>query len=82
MKVLFFASLREQLDCSALELVVAAPMTVAELKQRIGGVKGEQWQAVLNAGNVICAVNYTVADENAVVQPGDEVAFYPPVTGG
>jgi molybdopterin converting factor small subunit len=31
---------------------------------------------------VLCAINHDYAAPTATVQPGDEVAFFPPVTGG
>jgi len=38
--------------------------------------------AFQNRNTVRCAVNQAFADPQAPLQPGDEVAFFPPVTGG
>lgn len=81
MKVLFFAKLREQLGTSALELDLA-DCTVAEVKAALIAEGGEPWREALEQDNLICAVNQRVADGNHPVAANDEVAFFPPVTGG
>ena len=43
--------------------------------------KGPQWREALSA-NVLCACNQTLCDGTMVVSEQDEVAFFPPVTGG
>lgn len=81
-RVLFFARLREQLDVGQLELTPAeAGGTVAELKQRLVD-RGEPWASALGADNLLCALNQQQARGDETVAAGDEVAFYPPVTGG
>jgi len=40
------------------------------------------WQHELLANEVLCAKNFTFTDVTATVQSGDELAFFPPVTGG
>ena len=74
-KVLFFASLRERIGQSQRLLETDAPLTLQEVWQRSSG------EAYL-PDNVLMAVNQTYVDANSLVQPGDEVAFFPPVTGG
>lgn len=74
-QVKFFASLREQLGQSETRLQVAAPISVAEV-----------WsQATDNRdlpGNILMALNMEYVGADATVRDGDEVAFFPPVTGG
>ena len=43
---------------------------------------GVRWREVLTRPNVIRAVNQCVVTDNARLHDGDEVAFFPPVTGG
>lgn len=74
-KVLFFASLRERIGQSQRLLATDTPLTLQEIWQRSSG------EAHL-PDNVLMAVNQTYVDANSLVQPGDEVAFFPPVTGG
>lgn len=81
-KVLFFARLREQVGTSQLELSPEdAGATVAELKARLQS-RGEEWASALSADNLLCAVNQQQARGEDAIGAGDEVAFFPPVTGG
>lgn len=74
-KVRYFASLREKMGRVEENLAPEGIHTVAEV-----------WKAV-NEGqplpeDLLCAVNMEYADSAAPVRDGDEVAFFPPVTGG
>ncbi len=81
-RVLFFARLREQLDLARLELTSEeAGSTVAELKARLVA-RGDVWAEALGADNLLCALNQQQARGDEPIQAGDEVAFFPPVTGG
>jgi len=80
LKVLFFAQLRERLDCSELQ-VERVPATLKDLRAQLAE-KSELWCELLQSGMAIAAVNQTVCDDATVLQAGDEVAFFPPVTGG
>jgi len=79
----YFASLRERLG-SAGEQVQAGPevATVAALVDRLVVLHGAEWDAVLRSQRVLMAVNQTVARFDTPLRDGDEVAFFPPVTGG
>ncbi len=74
-KVLFFASLRERVGVGQVVLDASEAISVQEVWQRSSG------ETALPA-NVLMAVNQTYASATALVQSGDEVAFFPPVTGG
>ena len=82
-KLLFFAGLREAVGTSSEAL--ALPPGVADvgtLRAHLaarGGVWGEHFAP---ARNLRAAVNQDMAGLAAVVRAGDEVAFFPPVTGG
>jgi molybdopterin synthase sulfur carrier subunit len=73
--VRFFASLRERLDVGDQDITASAASTVAEVWQRIVGDTEPP-------ANMLVAVNMEYADMQAPVRDGDEVAFFPPVTGG
>jgi molybdopterin synthase sulfur carrier subunit len=81
--VMFFASIREQLGTRELSLALAgeAP-TVSSLRQQIIDIRGGNWSGVLCADNVVIAVNQEVVDDQHLLRDGDELAFFPPVTGG
>ncbi|NQY86343.1 MAG: molybdopterin converting factor subunit 1 [Colwellia sp.] len=80
-KVVFFAALREQLECSELTLSSENIATVADLKQQLAS-KNEQWQALFDNSSLLSAINHDMVDSEQPIKPGDEVAFFPPVTGG
>ncbi|VAW50559.1 Molybdopterin synthase sulfur carrier subunit [hydrothermal vent metagenome] len=73
--VQFFASLREQTGTSHITLPFDSPKTVLAI-----------WaQATIDAAmpdNTLCAINMEYVKSDAIVNDGDEVAFFPPVTGG
>lgn len=79
-KVLFFARLREVLGCSALDLP-AHHADVGSLRRALMA-RGGSWTEELAPGISLCAVNQTLADDRVCLRDGDEVAFFPPVTGG
>ena len=73
--VKFFASLRESLDQSQTTLAYSDQLSAKDI-----------WQLATNNAplrtNTLCAVNHEHTDMNHSVNDGDEVAFFPPVTGG
>lgn len=79
--VRFFASLREQLDTEQLEVAGSAAATVADLQQHLSG-RDQRWQAALGNPRILAAVNQAMAKPSTPLKAGDEVAFFPPVTGG
>ncbi|MDU1873929.1 molybdopterin synthase sulfur carrier subunit [Citrobacter sp.] len=79
-KVLFFAQVRELVNTDALE-VTAEFATVEALRQHLAA-KGERWALALEDGKLLAAVNQTLVSFDHSLNAGDEVAFFPPVTGG
>ena len=73
--VRYFASLRERMGRGEEHLPAPLPATVEEVWERVGG------DGPL-AGNVLTAVNLEYVEPHHRVVDGDEVAFFPPVTGG
>lgn len=74
-QVKFFASLRERLNQNDTAIEAAASQTVRDVWQRVVGDRAMPT-------NVLVAINMEYVDAGHVVQDGDEVAFFPPVTGG
>jgi molybdopterin synthase sulfur carrier subunit len=77
--VLFFAKIREQLGESRLQCPHVD--TVDALIDALSA-RSERWEEILRAPNVIVAINQVVAAPAQRLHDGDEIAFYPPVTGG
>lgn len=82
LRVLYFASLRQALGSSGEEIELPAGVaTAGALRDHIVR-RGEPWDALAHAKNLRCAVNQAMVGFDATIQAGDEVAFFPPVTGG
>jgi molybdopterin synthase sulfur carrier subunit len=79
--VLFFARLREELDCPQVLLNPAGELSVAKVRQQLIDTHPE-WESVLSDERLLTAVNQVLVKAGHLVEDGDEVAFFPPVTGG
>ncbi|HYG54630.1 MAG TPA: molybdopterin converting factor subunit 1 [Burkholderiales bacterium] len=80
-KVLYFASLREQLGVTAEEVELPGGITtVAGLRSHLRS-RGGKYEH-LDKGAIRAALNQDMVQPSAAIKAGDEVAFFPPVTGG
>ncbi|WP_372965041.1 molybdopterin converting factor subunit 1 [Marinobacter sp.] len=79
--VRFFARLREELETDRLQLPVTPGQTVGDILSELANRDGA-WSQLKSGQPVMVAVNQAMAKPNTPVQAGDEVAFFPPVTGG
>lgn len=81
-RVRYFARLCDQLGCNEEQFEIdVSGCPVAGLKQTLAG-RDENWKRVMEQPNLLVAVNQVLANDQTQVQPGDEVGFFPPVTGG
>ncbi|POP46008.1 molybdopterin synthase sulfur carrier subunit [Superficieibacter electus] len=78
--VLFFAQVRELVSTDRLALE-AEFATVEALRQHLAA-RGDRWALALEAGKLLAAVNQALVAFDQPLADGDEVAFFPPVTGG
>jgi molybdopterin converting factor subunit 1 len=81
--LLFFAWLRERVGHSTESIEL--PEGIATVGALIDWLRarGANYESAFSVGRVVrCAVNQDFAAPDAAVKPGDEVAFFPPVTGG
>ncbi len=71
----FFASLREEVGKNEIQIEASEQLTIAKI-----------WNQVCDGiplpNHVLMAINMEYTDLNSLVKDGDEVAFFPPVTGG
>jgi molybdopterin synthase sulfur carrier subunit len=82
-KVLFFASIRERLGLAELSLALPAEQqSLAAFSQYLIEQHEPCWAEVLLADNVLTAVNQSLVSGDFLLTEGDELAFFPPVTGG
>ena len=81
-KILYFAALRDALGCPDETLALPDGVTtVGELRTFLAA-RGENWQALSAGRNVRAARNQRMVQLSEPVVAGDEIAFFPPVTGG
>ena len=74
-KVLFFASLRELTGIEQSEFETTEPAALDYIWSKTTGGKAMP-------ANTLCALNMEYVRPDTLAGDGDEVAFFPPVTGG
>ena len=79
-RILYFAGLKEALGMAG--ETVELPVGLASVGALRDWLVGQGRAALGTAKNLRCAVNQDMARLDAAVQDGDEIAFFPPVTGG
>lgn len=81
--LLYFARLREALGTGREQIdLPSGASTLGALRAHLS-MRGEAWTREMAAGrNLRAAVNQEIAGPDTPVKDGDEVAFFPPVTGG
>ena len=81
--LLYFASLRESLGRSREQVALPrATSTVSSLVEELRS-RDDRWSEAFAPGKQWrVAVNQQMADLATPLKPGDEIAFFPPVTGG
>ncbi|MBW0148576.1 molybdopterin converting factor subunit 1 [Marinobacter arenosus] len=77
----FFARLREELGAEQLTVPAQPGLTTGQILAELAR-RGGPWAQLQGSQPVMIAVNQTMAKPSTAVQGGDEVAFFPPVTGG
>jgi molybdopterin synthase sulfur carrier subunit len=82
LKILYFAALRERLGQGSEELALPTGVAdVSDLRDFLAA-RGGAWENLARLRNLRFAVNQQMARLDSPLQAGDEVAFFPPVTGG
>ena len=81
-KIVLFANLREALGVDSVELQVTGSSSVSALISQLADQQSQEWLEMLTAENIRVAVNQDLINEDVEIVDGDEVAFFPPVTGG
>ncbi|HIH89239.1 TPA: molybdopterin converting factor subunit 1 [Candidatus Bathyarchaeota archaeon] len=79
LRVRYFASIREFTGLSEESVEVPEGSTAEALRRKVQGIhaslKGQE-------GNILVAVNGSFAEPKRILKQGDEVALFPPVSGG
>jgi molybdopterin synthase catalytic subunit len=77
--VLYFATLRDRVGQREEQVEIPEGTSALELKDRIGDLHPEIDEAL---ATTIVAVNREYVNDDYLIQPGDEIALFPPVSGG
>lgn len=82
-EIRYFARYREMLDCEQESMEFSDALQTPEKLMTLLAQRGDRWTDVF-AGEqrVLVAINQDMVKANASINDGDEVAFFPPVTGG
>lgn len=81
--ILYFAWLRERTGSAKDEVILPEGIRrVSDLVDYLSTRSAGHAAAFQNRRTVRCAINQEFADASCPINPGDEVAFFPPVTGG
>ena len=81
--LLYFARLREAFGMASEKIALPADATTLQGVRSLLAARGGVWAIELAMGRSFrAAVNQDIATADTPVKDGDEVAFFPPVTGG
>ena len=82
-KVLYFARIKESVNYSTEDITLPSDVgTITALKNFLAQ-RGDTWLELFDGKQTIrAAINHELVDNMAAINDGDEVAFFPPVTGG
>ena len=82
-KLFYFAKVREALGIDREEIDLAGSIqTVADLVEFLKG-RGSAWHTTFNElSSIRMAVNQEIVEDDHAIRANDEVAFFPPITGG
>ncbi|NNC55139.1 MAG: MoaD/ThiS family protein [Pseudomonadales bacterium] len=81
LSILYFASLREQMGRASQQIECLEGETIEALALRLASAMPDGGSALLEP-SVRAARNQQLAQSHDLLCDGDEVAFFPPVTGG
>ena len=81
-RILYFAGLREAVGCAEERCFLPDEVRNVGALRTYLAARGEAWRIVENGRIVRVAVNQAMVNDAMLLKAGDEVAFFPPVTGG
>lgn len=83
LNLLYFARLRETFGLAGEELELPSQVTNLQSLTEFLRQRGDVWEVELASGKPYrVAVNQEMVGPDSIVRDGDEIAFFPPVTGG
>ncbi len=82
MKILYFANIRQTIGKIEEQIDIDETYTVEEIIKILVKKNEKYKKAFSNIDNIKCSINLNFVKLNAKVKNTDELAFFPPVTGG
>jgi len=83
LKIIYFASLRDRIGRAEEQLELPPQVaTLSDLIAHLSELHGPAWSEQINSTPVLTAVNHEMCERSQSIKDGDEIAFFPPVTGG
>lgn len=83
LKVCYFAKVREGVGIDEELLVMSEVINDTDRLLDYMRSRGKPWNQVFSQGNkILLAVNHELSNTCRGLEDGDEVGFFPPVTGG
>ena len=81
-KILYFAKTRETIGKSDEMFDLAGgTLSVGDIMNRLVA-RGEPYNVAFEDARILAAINQEMVSLSSIVSEGDELAFFPPVTGG
>lgn len=80
-KILYFARLAETLGSDSESIEVSGIHQVSDVLNQLRQ-RDDTWQQALADPSLLIAVNQEICKADQPLKDGDELAFFPPVTGG
>jgi sulfur-carrier protein len=82
-KVLYFARIKEAVNYSSENLDLPQEVFNITLLKNWLSSRGDVWSNLFNGKQLVrAAINHELVDDMSSFEEGDEIAFFPPVTGG
>jgi molybdopterin synthase sulfur carrier subunit len=78
----YFASLRERFQCEEEKIPWDKSLATVEQLKTFLSQRGDEWRSAMTNPSTQAAINHQVATNDSIIKKDDEVAFFPPVTGG
>ncbi len=82
MKILYFANIKHEIGISEEDIVIKNRISIFELIELLKKRGLKYKNAFSNTKNVKCSVNCNFSSFDTIIENKDEIAFFPPVTGG
>ncbi len=82
MKIIYFANVKEIIGKDFETLKIDKPIKISEVVKILTNKTKKHHTAFTKISNINCSLNHKFSDFEQIVFDDDELAFFPPVTGG